>query len=152
MVAPGENGSPPPHPVRQGVGLVGVGLLVAGLVLVGSAFILLGEAEQSESSCFYGPLPSNCTTIEENAANTSVIAEYVLGVGVIVAGVGGGVTGAAMIGIMARREAMGRSGTSPGGPSLGYVPSAPEPSPYLSPLSPPPSGPSAYPPHPPSAR
>ena len=136
---------------RRRFAWVSVIALVAGLVLIGTSIVLLGQAEQTEVSCL-DQLPggTSCQSSINAAENNTVTDEGMLGVGFVVAGVGGGLVAAVIIDIMARREVDFPLGPPPPGPSSFPRPVFPGPGAGLP--VPPPSAPAPLPvpPQPPS--
>jgi len=86
------------------LGTVGAVALLIGLVLVGSGFVVTAEAEQTEINCNYATSNNNCQQTEENAQNTSIVAQFIIAAGAIASGIGLFFVVYAMISIMARRE------------------------------------------------
>ncbi|HLM91161.1 MAG TPA: hypothetical protein VK424_03815 [Thermoplasmata archaeon] len=121
-------------------GIVGAVLVMVGLILVGAGLVIVSNADQTTINCEFGNAPNNCRSTDQNAANTSVDATYVIGGGLIVAGVGVALVVMTMLGIMAARL------ERPGGPSMLLGPPSWSPA---SPIGPPPSYPSFPPPPPP---
>jgi hypothetical protein len=132
----GVRGVANPFAGARALGLIGAVLLIAGLVMVGSSLVVLAGIEQSEINCIYNANPNTCISADDNGANQSVTTEVVVGVGVLIAGVGGGLAFGAMVAIMARREALygpppppGSRGPGTGMPMPPYGPTPPPPPP-----------------------
>ncbi|MGA8543412.1 MAG: hypothetical protein WB947_07760 [Thermoplasmata archaeon] len=109
------------------IGVAGAVVLLVGLVVVGSGLTISALAEQSATSCIYSSNPNSCEQNDQNEANTTVLADFLVAGGIIVSGVGLFLVLFAMVAIMARRDGM----------------------PYVLPAPPPPSAPEP-PPMPPS--
>jgi hypothetical protein len=135
-----------PYPPRgssagQALGTVGAILFAIGLAVFGGGWVLLGNVENSEINCLSDNPVARCTSTLDNAANESIVAEVLVGVGTLITGVGAALVGVAMVGVMARRE------EAPA--LLGVPPPYPPANPPLAPGTlPPPAGSFSSPPPP----
>jgi len=122
------------------LGTVGAVVLLVGLVLIGSGFAIIAQADQSELNCSFAPQNNNCQQTQENAANTTIDAQYVIAGGAIVSGIGIFFVVFAIISIMSRREETARFGGQPTG-WAGPVGAPPRTGPIPPPMPPPPGFP-----------
>jgi len=98
-------------------GIVGALLVMVGFVLVGTGLAVTAAATQSEISCQFARPSTSCLQTAHNAENSSVAAEYVLGAGSIVTGVGFFVVALSVVSMMARRDEQ-----TPPPPPIGSAP------------------------------
>jgi hypothetical protein len=91
------------------IGLLGSIIVLVGLVLVGAGIAIQADATLSTINCQFGSSPASCNQIDRTAANTTVLAEFIQGVGAIATGTGFFIVGLAVVSIMAQREASPRA-------------------------------------------
>jgi|GEM_PF-6017939 len=110
---------------RNPIALVGAAAVFIGLALIGSGFVLQATATQSEVNCGRTTPPgTDCSQASRSAQNTTVLAEYMTGVGLVVAGLGFFCVAWAVVSTLAARAER-----APRGPSMGWTVGPPGPPP-----------------------
>ncbi len=89
-------------PPLRTLGILGAVLVAVGVSIIGAGFLNEAIATSSETSCEYSPPRSGCTSVDDNALNSTAYTVYFLGVGAICTGVGLGLVLVAALGFMSR--------------------------------------------------